>query len=246
MGLSKDNKKEVTAMNDKLIGILGGMGPEATAHFYFKLIKATPSKTDQDHFRVIMDSNSKIPDRTSAIFGNGENPVPALIETAKTLECAKVDVACIPCITAHYFIDEIQESVNFPILNALRELDIYIKANYPDIKNIGILATSGTLKTGLFNKYLSDYNLIYPDYDIQTNKVMQAIYSPQYGIKSGVIEGKPIDMLVETGEILIKNGAQILIAGCTEIGLVLNSSHFDIPLIDPMDVVIEAIVKNKR
>ena len=108
MELSKDNKKEVTAMNDKLIGILGGMGPEATAHFYFKLIKATPSKTDQDHFRVIMDSNSKIPDRTSAIFGNGENPVPALIETAKTLECAKVDVACIPCITAHYFIDEIQ------------------------------------------------------------------------------------------------------------------------------------------
>ena len=119
-------------MNDKIIGILGGMGPEATAHFYFKLIKATPSKTDQDHFRVIMDSNSKIPDRTSAKSGNGENPVPALIETAKTLECAKVDVACIPCITAHYFIDEIQESVNFPILNALKELDTYIKANYPN------------------------------------------------------------------------------------------------------------------
>ncbi len=230
-------------MNDKIIGILGGMGPEATAYFYFKLIKATPVKIDQDHFRVIMDSNSKIPDRTTAILGKGESPVPALIQTAKTLEAAGVDVACIPCITSHYFIDEIQSSVNFKILNALKELDLYIKTEYPDIKNIGIMATSGTLKTGLFDKYLGSFNLIYPDEDNQKNKVMDAIYSSEYGIKSGVTEGKPVDMLVQAGETLIKRGAQMLISGCTEIGLVLNSSHFDVPVIDPMEVLIKKVIK---
>ena len=232
-------------MNDKRIGILGGMGPEATAHFFFKLIKATPSKNDQDHFRVIMDSNTKIPDRTSAILGKGESPIPALVDTAKTLEGANVDVACIPCITAHYFIEDIQREVNYPIINALIELKKYIKDNYSYVKNIGILATSGTLQSGLFDKYLSDYNLMYPDEEMQKEKVMKAIYSPDFGIKSGVIYGTPIDMLKETGEHLISNGAQLLIAGCTEIGLVMNASHFKVPLIDPMDVAIEVIIKNK-
>lgn len=232
-------------MNDKRIGILGGMGPEATAHFFFKLIKATPSNNDQDHFRVIMDSNTKIPDRTTAILGKGISPVPALVDTAKTLELANVDVACIPCITAHYFIEEIQKQVNYPILNALVELKEYIKTNYPYVKTIGILATSGTLQSGLFDKYLSDYNLIYPNEEMQREKVMKAIYSPEFGIKSGIIYGRPIDMLKETGDILINDGAQLLISGCTEIGLVMSSEHFNVPLIDPMDVAIEAIINNK-
>lgn len=229
-------------MNDKIIGIIGGMGPEATADFYMRLIRATNVRSDQEHFRVIMDSNPKIPDRTSAIFGAGESPVKALVETAKNLERCGVEVACIPCVTAHYFIEEIQKEVSYPILNALVELDKYIAEFYPDVTKIGVLATSGTVRTGLFQKYVANVSVIYPDADIQENKVMKAIYGDN-GIKSGNTGDEPAALLKEAAMGLIEKGAQLIVLGCTEIPLALKQSHLPIPLINPMDVVALAVVK---
>lgn len=230
-------------MNNKIIGIIGGMGPEATANFYMNLIKATKVNADQDHFRVIIDSNSKIPDRTKAILGIGDSPVPEMINTARNLEKAGVELGCIPCITAHYFIEHIETSVNYPIINALKELDFYIKSNYIGANKVGVLATSGTIKSELFNKYLKDYNVIYPSETVQKNKVMNAIYSDEIGIKSGKDVKDAKKLLVEAGEYLIEKGAQILIAGCTEIVLAIKPEDFHVPLIDPMEVVIKKIIK---
>jgi len=84
-------------MTEKIIGILGGMGPEATIDLFYKIIKFTPAKKDQDHLRIIIDNNPKIPDRTAAILGKGEDPIPALRETAKNLEKAGADFIIIPC-----------------------------------------------------------------------------------------------------------------------------------------------------
>lgn len=229
-------------MNDKIIGIIGGMGPEATADLYFKIIKATKAKKDQDHFRVIIDSNVKIPDRTEAILGNGESPVKALIESGKILESSNVDVAVIPCITAHYFIKEIQKQLSYPILNALEEVHKYIIGNYPRVDKIGILATSGTIKTGLFEKYLGDMDIIYPTPTAQTQKVMKAIYG-ENGIKSGNKDNEPLALLKEVSNELIENGAEILISGCTEIGLALKPHHVSKPLIDPMEVIANIVTK---
>lgn len=136
-------------MNDKLIGILGGMGPEATAECYLKIIRATSARKDQEHFRVIIDSNAKIPDRTEAISGRGENPVPEMIHAAKNLEKLDVEVACIPGMTAHYFIEDVQKEVSYPLLNAFFRVEKFIRSFYPDISKIGVLATTGTLETGL-------------------------------------------------------------------------------------------------
>ncbi|GAH53208.1 unnamed protein product, partial [marine sediment metagenome] len=108
-------------MPEKIIGILGGMGPEATVDLFHKIIKFTPAKKDQDHFRIIIDNNPKIPDRTAAILGKGEDPLPALQETARNLEKAGVDFIIIPCNTAHYFLPQIQKSVNIPVLNMIEE-----------------------------------------------------------------------------------------------------------------------------
>ena len=121
-------------MRDRILGIIGGMGPEATAQLYMKMIKATKVKKDQEHFRIIIDSNPKIPDRTRAILGLGENPVPMIIETARNLERMGVDIACIPCMTSHYFFDEIQSGVEMKIMNALEELKKYIDTNFPEIR----------------------------------------------------------------------------------------------------------------
>lgn len=231
-------------MNDKLIGIIGGMGPEATVNCYLKIIKATKATKDQEHFRVIIDSNVKIPDRTEAILGIGESPVNAMVETAKNLELLGVEVACIPCMTAHYFIEEVQKEVNYKILNAFVEVRKQIARLYPKITKIGVLATSGTIKSGLFDKYLDNIQVIYPNDITQNDKVMRAIYGKN-GIKSGITEGEPIELLIEAAQELIDNGAELIISGCTEIGLVLQPHHVSKPLIDPMEVVASVIVSNE-
>ncbi|MGI8313688.1 aspartate/glutamate racemase family protein [Halobacillus mangrovi] len=229
-------------MNDKIIGILGGMGPEATAECYMKIIRATNASKDQDHFRVIIDSNAKIPDRTEAISGRGENPVPEMVHAAKNLEELDVDVALIPCMTAHFFIDEVQKEVSFPLLNAFLELKKYISDYYPSVSKIGVLATTGTLETGLFEKYLDHLDVIYPSPISQNDKVMQAIYG-ENGIKSGNTDGEPLHLLKEASQELLDNGAELIISGCTEIGLVLKPYHLPTPLLDPMEVVANVVVK---
>jgi aspartate racemase len=229
-------------MNDKLIGIIGGMGPEATASFYMKIVKKTRARKDQEHFRVIIDSNVKIPDRTEAILWGGESPVQAMIETAKNLERLGVDVACMPCMTAHYYIEHVQNSVSYPILNAFIEVRKHIANQYPKVQNIGVLATSGTIKSGLFETYLDGINIVYPNPTSQTEKVMEAIYGTD-GIKSGNLGGKPLKLLKEAGEELIENGADLVILGCTEIGLALKERHLQKPLIDPMEVIANVLVK---
>jgi len=228
-------------VNDKKIGIIGGMGPEATADLYLKIIKNTEAKKDQDHFRVIIDSNVKIPDRTQAILHNGEDPTPALIETAKNLEKLSVDVACIPCITAHYFYETIQKSVNYKIINIIEELVKYIKKNYPNIKKVGVLSTTGTIKTKLFNQYLKDYSVVYPTEAVQEKNVMEAIYG-ENGIKSGGNPEFAKRLLVEAGESIIDRGAEVVVEGCTEIGLVLSKDSFDVETLDLLEIASIALI----
>jgi len=228
-------------MNDKIIGIIGGMGPEATADFYSKIIKATKVTKDQDHFRVIIDSNPKIPDRTKAIIGEGESPLPEMIKTAKNLELAKVEVACIPCITAHYFIDEIRSEVNYEILNALEVLNEYIKSNYKNARKIGVLSTTGTMRAGMFHKYLPDYEIVYPNDKDQEEEVMKAIYG-ENGIKCGNYGMEPISLLVAAANSMISQGADLIVSGCTEISIVLTPDHIIKPLIDTMEVLANKVV----
>lgn len=230
-------------MREKILGIIGGMGPEATAQLYMKMIKATKVKRDQDHFRIIIDSNPKIPDRTKAILGLGESPVPYIVETAKNLEKMGVDIACIPCMTSHYFFDEIQAGVEMKIMNAFEELNNYLQKNFQGIIKIGVLATTGTRNTKIFEKYLKDMEIIYPDERFQSDYVMEAIYGEGTGIKSGVTEGRPVELLIEAGNNVIEKGAEVVILGCTEIGLVLKKDSLSKPSVDPMDVMAEFMVR---
>lgn len=232
-------------MREKILGIIGGMGPEATAQLYMKMIKATKVKRDQDHFRIIIDSNPKIPDRTKAILGLGESPVPYIIETAKNLQKMGVDIACIPCMTSHYFFDEIQEGVEMKIMNAFEELNNYLKKNFEGVVKIGVLATTGTRNTKIFEKYLKDMEIIYPDERFQSDYVMEAIYGEGTGIKSGVTEGRPVELLIEAGNNVIEKGAEVVILGCTEIGLVLKKDSLSKPSVDPMDVMAEFMVSRE-
>ena len=96
-------------MAEKIIGVLGGMGPEATIDLFTKLVKSTRAKKDQDHLRILIDNNPKIPDRTRAIQGKGPSPLPQLIRSGKTLEKAGANFIIIPCVTAHYYVERLRK-----------------------------------------------------------------------------------------------------------------------------------------
>src|SRR2546427_7655001 len=108
-------------MSQKVIGVLGGLGPWATLDFFEKILRLTPAKADQDHLRIIIDNNPKIPDRSPAILGEGEDPTPGLIATAQNLQQAGADFLVIPCNTAHFFYDRIVTAVSIPVHGMTRK-----------------------------------------------------------------------------------------------------------------------------
>lgn len=224
-------------MNDKLLGIIGGMGPEATARFYEKLIENTKAKKDQDHFKVLIYSNPKIPDRTKSILENGESPVPEIIKTGKILEEMGAEILGIPCVTSHFYFKNIQKGLKAEVLNILDVLNEYIHLTTPKIKKIGILSTTGTKKTKLFEKHLKDYEIIYTDSNIQSDYIMRAIYDEDIGIKSGKKEGESKSLLLKAAENLKAKGAEIIILGCTEIGLSISQKDLNIKVLDPLDTL---------
>lgn len=227
-------------MGEKIIGILGGMGPEATADLFMRIIRATPVKRDQDHFRVIIDSNSKIADRTPAILGTGPSPLPMLIETGKNLERAGADFLLLPCNTAHYFHAGIQVELGIPIIHMIRLSAEHIKENYPDVKRVGLQASDGTIASKLYHEIYGEYGIevIIPGDESQVD-VMDAIYRD---IKTGDLEngGK---LLHRVAVELIDAGSDAVICGCTEVSLVLHDGDMPVPVVDPLHVLAEEAVK---
>lgn len=227
----------------KTIGILGGVGPEATADLFMRIVRATPANKDQDHIPIVMINNPQIPDRTKGILYDGEDPFPALLETAKSLEKAKVNLITIPCNTAHHFIDKIQIQIQVPIVNMIKETALFIRKNYPEIKNIGLVATTGTIKTRIYHDEFRKHglNIITPNELIQETVVMDAIYGKK-GIKAG-FHDPPKKQLEQVGRIMINQGAEAVIAGCTEVSLVLKQMNVSYLVIDAMTVLAENVME---
>jgi len=223
----------------KIIGILGGMGPEATSDLFRRIIRATPAERDQDHIRVIIDSNTSIPDRTGAIMGGGPSPLPEMMETGKNLERAGADLIIMPCNTAHYFYRELQGGLGVPLLDMIGLTARRIRDGLPDVRRVGLIATTGTLRTGIYERALepSGVEVIAPSAEDQ-ERVMEAIYDD---IKTGKIaEGKEI--VAEVAAHLVEKGAEAVICGCTEISLVLEDGDLPVPVVDPLQVLAEAAV----
>jgi aspartate racemase len=227
----------VNYMKEKVIGILGGMGPEATLECYSKIIKSTPAKTDQEHLRVIIDANPKVPDRTAAIIGQGESPLTILVEGCRCLQHAGADFIIIPCVSAHFFLDQIQQQIKLPILSIFDAIAETISSEHSEIKTIGLMGTTGTIRGGLLQKRLATDGIhtIVPDEKHQS-KVMAAIYDIKNS-QSARSEKEFTSDLIATAESLISTGAQGIIAGCTEIPLALKHKHLSVPYFDALAIL---------
>jgi len=230
-------------MPEKIMGILGGMGPEATIDLFYKIIKFTPAEKDQDHLRIIIDNNPKIPDRTAAILGKGEDPLPALQESAKNLEKAGADFIIIPCNTAHYFLPLIQESVKIPILNMIQETAKETQKRIPQIKKVGLLASIGTYKTEIYHQQFKKYNIevISPE-ERDKEEVMKIIYA----VKAGNLSEEIKKNILIIAQKLIDKRAEAIIAGCTEIPLILKEGDVPVPIIDPTQVLAKIAVQKAK
>ncbi len=226
----------------KTIGILGGMGPEATALFFKLIIKNTASETDQDHIPIIIYNNPGIPSRVKAIFNHGESPVDALKQGIRVLEHSGSDFIAMPCITAHYFYKEIITEAGIPFYNMLDETVFYVKTNYPSIENIGLMASPGTVKTKIFHEAFSKEGMgvVCPEEKVQ-DKVNEAIFGDK-GIKAGHINGKPRENILTAARAVIQSGAEALVAGCTEVPLAINQKDFHLPFFDPMTIMAEKCI----
>jgi len=227
-------------MEEKTLGILGGMGPEATIYFFKKITEATRVEKDQDHIHLIIDSNPKIPDRTKYILGEGPNPLSTLLKSLKLLENFGADLVTMPCNTAHYFIDDLRKEAKIEVVSILETTRDYIKEKYPLVKNIGLLATSGTIESKIYHKTFENthYAILTPEKEDQEN-LMEAIYSK---IKRGKIEESRhfFNYLCKK---MIGRGSEMIIAGCTEIPLAMETLSVDVPIIDPMEITATYIVR---
>jgi len=227
----------------KTIGVLGGMGPEAGARFLEEVIRACGAGRDQDHPPVVLYSLPQVPDRTEAILHGGPDPVPALRRGLAVLAGAGADFAALACVSAHYFWPRFAPRSPLPLFSLIDETLMALHRMRPSPKRIGLIATTGTVRSGILARPFeaAGFRVIVPPAGSQA-RVMTAIYGKK-GIKAGFTAGPPRQALLEVAGELVRAGAQAVLAGCTEVPLVLGPGDLSVPLLDPMVIGARAAVR---
>ncbi len=227
----------------KIVGVLGGMGPEATVDFLAKVIALTPADKDQDHVHMLVDHNPKVPNRQFAILADGEDPRPALAVMAQGLQEAGADFLVVPCNTAHVFQSAITTATTIPLISIIDVTIEAISVQCPGAGKVGVLATDGCLRAGIYQDALADagYEAILPS-DVELQELMQLLN----GIKGGVQGDEVTAAMRQLANALEARGAQAIVAGCTEIPLVLEATMLSVPLISSTDVLAQKTVQLAR
>ncbi len=222
---------------DEFLGILGGMGPEAGVEFARILIEKTSVQRDQDHLPFLLLNWPRIPDRTAYLLGEGPDPVPFIKEGIRILKGAGATHIAIPCNTAHAFMERIGAPEDVKLYDMLQVALEWTEKKHPSVERVGVLATKGTLISGIYRRYFGKYSLILPSEEEQ-EVVHRVIYSLA---KVGKMAEASLEFL-KVADSLRKRGAQAVILGCTEIETALRKVRFALPFVKPMEALAERIV----
>lgn len=206
----------------KTIGIIGGMGPEATCDLLGKIIAGTPAEKDQDHIPVLVDNNTRIPDRTAHLMGKGPSPLPELVRTALRLETMGADILVMPCNTAHHYRQAMLPYLDARFPSMLEETAEHILRAFPETRTVGLMATTGTYASGLYRKELEKRGLSLAEPSEQGKALLlKWIYALKGGHRQ-VPESELLQVLKAFGDA----GASTVILGCTELPLLFSGlSH---------------------
>lgn len=216
----------------KKLGVIGGLGPMATVYFLQLVTQMSHAETDQEHMEIFLHSNPRIPDRTRYILGrSGENPLPMMIQAGRGLVSQGAELIAVPCVTAHYFHGELEEGIGVPIINAPLETALCLKE--AGIFRAGIMATDGTVASGLLQKVLEGQGIecILPDGEGQA-KVMSLIYED---VKAGR-PPEPEKWKDVSGQ-LFDRGAEVVLLGCTELSLIKRDFPLGPGFLDILEVL---------
>jgi len=222
-----------------IVGVIGGMGPEATVEFYARLTARTPAGYDQDHLHVIIDSQSGTPDRTEAILSGSPGVREAMLASARRLEAAGAGLLAMPCNSAHHWYDEVAARIDIPFLNMIAE--VFAEVRRQGLRRVGLLATTGTARSGVYERWSDEIELIVPD-----EKGQDAVHRSIYTVK-GEAGQRPTEAkraALEVVEDLRQRGAEGIILGCTEIPLVIGVNDIpDRPVFDSTEILVAAVLR---
>ena len=227
-------------MMEKSIGILGGMGPLATADLYRKIVMLTKASRDGDHIRVFIDSNPAIPDRTDAILSGGEDPLPEMTVALRNLEKCGAGCIIMPCNTAHWFLPRLQALTDTPFLSMTEATAKACAEKYPG-KCAAVLATRGTLSSGLYETALRAQNVpcLLPN-EVQRDVLMHLIYDVVKASRPLAPEAPIWEQLLAE---LRSQGADYFILGCTELPIVAETLDRKGPFLDPTAELAKAAIR---
>lgn len=227
---------------EKTVGIMGGLGPEATADFFTKLVAATPAASDQDHLHILIDNNPKVPNRHLAIRGESPSVGPDLVAMARRLEEAGADFLVMVCNTAHAWTKDIRAAVSIPFVSFIEEVVDHIASTYP-AGPVGIMAADGCLEAELYQTALSakGFEPICWDQD-KLARFMTLVFR----IKAGERDAAMGQEMAALAEDLASRGAKLIISGCTEIPLVLDEADVRVPLISSSDLLVQRTIDYAR
>ncbi|MFF6995762.1 aspartate/glutamate racemase family protein [Streptomyces sp. NPDC008313] len=227
-----------------LVGILGGMGPAATAEFYAKLIGRTPATRDQDHLRVAIWADPTVPDRVGAVLDGSCDPYPAMLAGARQLRTLGTTLAVLPCHTAHAFLPDLVKDSGLRFLDMVAETVAELERRAGAVGRVGLLGTRGTLSTGLYQDRLrgARFDVALPTEPTQV-QVDFAILKVKQGDPKAA--GRHLDDAVGA---MIGNGSPLVVLACTE--LPLAADHLpegrQAALLDPTDLLADAIIRECR
>ncbi|MBQ7836244.1 MAG: amino acid racemase [Clostridia bacterium] len=221
-----------------LMGILGGLGPMASAYFYELITAHTKAERDQDHIDIILSSRSSTPDRTAFITGESDDsPLPFMVQDAKRLEAYGADAIVIPCNTAHYFIDEVRKSVSVPVPSIIEETAAHLKR--AGVKKAGILATVGTVSSHSYQTKLEGVGLACDvPHEREQRWLMELIYDD---VKAG--KEADLDKFFAVVEHMKNKGCDRMILGCTELSVINRSMGGREELTDSLEVLANVAIK---
>jgi aspartate racemase len=229
--------------NEKTVGVIGGLGPQATADFFNRVIHNTQAGSDQDHLHVLIDNNPKIPNRNQAIAGTGPSPAMELAKSAQRLEQAGADFLVMPCNTAHAFQDAITEATEIPFVSIIDVTCSYIVDRFPDVKVAGLLAADGCRSAKLYDQAFLDLDIT--TFGLPAPK-QQEFMQLVYLIKAAGVSTETRRAMQEMALLLLSQGAELIVGGCTEVPLALSQDNLPVPLIDTTEILARHCVSYAR
>ena len=228
----------MTEKKEKIVGILGGMGPEATVDLMQRIIQLTPALDDIDHIRCIVDNNPKVPSRIKAIIeGDGEDPGPCMADMARRLESWGADFLAIACNTAHYYYEVVSNAVKIPVINLIDLVVSHVKQTSPECSKIGILASPAVRMTGLYEKrfHSAGIEVVYPGPVFQ-----ERLFNVIKAIKTGDTSVEVVQTYKEICENLNSSGVESVIIACTELSVISSDLPFE--SIDSAEILAREII----